>query len=58
MTKRCGKARYRDRVAALIALARIRNSPRPPRAKEPCRAYPCPQCKGWHLTSKPRRGNH
>jgi len=49
-----GKIRYRDRLAAQIALADTsrRHQPR----REEARAYPCPQCRGWHLTSKPPRG--
>jgi len=49
-TSGCGKVRYPDRVAALLALAKAgrRRSGR----REEARAYPCPKCKGWHLTSK------
>jgi hypothetical protein len=46
----CSKIRYRDRVAALLALASTaRNEQR--REKNERRAYRCPKCKGWHLTS-------
>ncbi len=48
----CSKIRYRDKVSALIALARTgRGGERRP--KDEKRAYECPACKGWHLTSGP-----
>lgn len=51
----CAKTRYETRIKALYALATIRaNSDRD---KCPCRAYPCPDCKGWHLTSLGGRGS-
>jgi hypothetical protein len=37
----------------MLALADIERRDRP-QAKE-CRWYPCPDGKGWHLTSQPRR---
>jgi hypothetical protein len=47
----CKKIRYRDRVAALLALASTgRRHER--RHKEEKRAYHCPACRGWHLTSR------
>lgn len=47
--KRCPtKRRYRDRLDALIALARIRRDGER-------RIYRCPLCRGWHLTSQERR---
>lgn len=46
----CRKHRYRDRIAALHALARIRNKDK--QGHDEARAYPCPACKGWHLTSR------
>lgn len=46
-----GKWRYRDRIAALLALAGIDNT-NPKRREQ--RAYRCPNCRGWHLTSKPK----
>lgn len=45
------KIRYRDRPTAEGRLRVIR-SLRPPGHSE-CRAYRCPDCKGWHLTSWP-----
>ncbi|MCU1356398.1 MAG: hypothetical protein JWM89_1816 [Acidimicrobiales bacterium] len=52
-TKRCpsGKTRFRDHEAATRALRRTESSNRMVR---PARAYECPRCKGWHLTSKAR----
>ena len=44
---RSGKAAYRDRVAALLALSRIPDGP--------TRAYRCQWCGAWHLTSQKRR---
>lgn len=44
-----GKVRHRDRLAALIALARRNHND-----KGEVRAYRCPDCAGWHLTSKKR----
>jgi hypothetical protein len=53
--KRCGeKRRYRDEVAAKLALSRIATFGEQ-RETMPTRAYPCPICRGWHLTSQPRR---
>jgi hypothetical protein len=50
----CSKIRYRDRVAALLALASTaRNEQR--REKNEKRAYRCDRCRGWHLTSQERR---
>lgn len=52
--RRCGcrKRRYPDEVSARLALATIR--PRHERRdKTEARAYRCPRCKGWHLTSRP-----
>lgn len=51
--ERCGKIRYHDRVAAMLALAKAQRSPS--RRRHESRAYHCPKCDGWHLTSK-RRG--
>jgi hypothetical protein len=49
-----GKVRYRDRVAALLAMASAHRSDGSRRAKIEKRAYPCPDCHGWHLTSRRR----
>jgi hypothetical protein len=50
-----GKARYsckKDAVTvAAGAMSRRKNRPKQ------LRAYACPHCSGWHLTSKPLRSN-
>ena len=52
-TWRTGHGQRRSRIDALLALASTgRNGQRRP--KEEKRAYRCPECKGWHLTSQPR----
>lgn len=50
-----GKVRYRDRLGALLALSKIGRKDSPRRPKSEGRAYQCPRCKGWHLTSTDRR---
>jgi hypothetical protein len=48
---KCSKVRYRDAIAAKLALLSTqRNQQR--RSKDERRAYRCPDCRGWHLTSK------
>lgn len=44
-----GKHRYRDNIAARLALAGIDRTA--PKRREK-RAYRCPRCRGWHLTSQ------
>ena len=39
--------------AELVGTTMARNNGRAQRQE--CRAYLCPICKGWHLTSKPER---
>lgn len=51
--RRCGKRGYRDNIAALMALADIRHDDSSRRVKQEVRAYHCPRCHRWHLTSKP-----
>ena len=48
---RTRKRKYADEVAARLALAEIRGPRAEVRAETPCRAYDCPFCGGWHLTS-------
>ncbi|MGK5557595.1 hypothetical protein ACSNOI_38905 [Actinomadura kijaniata] len=43
--------RFRDRIAATLALATIQRNDRPGRDKLEARVYRCPSCAGWHLTS-------
>lgn len=57
---RTGKTRFRDEAAARQALARTRKrvtfTARPDDGSHPAaRVYPCPFCRGWHLTSRPER---
>ncbi len=48
------KVRYPDRIAALFILSQTgaRHGRRP---KDEVRAYECPACSGWHLSSRPSR---
>lgn len=48
----CAKRRYRDKIAAKLALASIQADDSSARPKTERRAYRCPRCRGWHLTSK------
>jgi hypothetical protein len=48
------KVRYRDRLSAQIALADT--SRRHASKREEARVYSCSMCRGWHLTSAPKRG--
>ncbi|WP_433337038.1 hypothetical protein [Spirillospora sp. CA-294931] len=50
-----GKVRFKDRIAATLALATIQRQGRPDRDKMEARAYRCPDCAGWHLTSSRTR---
>ncbi|MGH6657681.1 MAG: hypothetical protein ACRDVE_21040 [Actinocrinis sp.] len=49
---RCGKTAYPDRAAAQYALIVLALSGEP-RDRMPVRAYECPACGDWHLTSRP-----
>lgn len=51
--KPCKKTRYSSEVFAMLDIARIRSKSN--RDKVPVRAYKCPECKYWHLTSKHSR---
>lgn len=48
--KFCKKVRYPSEAFAMLDIARIRNQST--RDKVPLRAYLCPMCNYWHLTSK------
>lgn len=50
MSCRSGKRRYGDRIAALLALANTTRSDS--QRRNEVRAYRCPECQGWHLSSK------
>lgn len=60
--RRCkDKTRWRSQELAEQALAhlKITQALTPGRvraAHPPIRTYPCPFCKGFHLTSQPRKG--
>lgn len=55
MTSCKQKVRYRDRIAALMALATLRHQDKAGHIET--RAYRCRYCRGWHLTSQePRTG--
>lgn len=48
-----GKARYKDRLSARMALAfASRKHADNNRPKTERRIYRCPACQGWHLTSR------
>ena len=49
---RTRKIRYSDRIAALLALSTAQTQDDPTRPKVEARAYKCPSCHGWHLTSR------
>lgn len=47
---RCSKVRYRDDIAAKLVLSRLVRQDKEGHTE--ARAYPCPKCRGWHLTSR------
>lgn len=49
-SKKCGKTRFRDEIAAKIAMSKIQV--KSTEIKVPTRAYRCHLCSGWHLTSQ------
>lgn len=53
-----GKKRYRDERTALFVLVscRARRILRHDGRRREQRAYRCPFCFGWHLTSAPEKG--
>jgi len=46
----CAKQRYKDQDTALRHLDMIQLCDGT--HQKPVRAYPCPQCRGWHRTSR------
>ena len=50
----CQKNPYPNQFVALRALEAIRGSGKD--GKQPVRAYPCQECRRWHLTSKKLTG--
>ncbi len=51
----CGKRYFRDRLSAELTLASIWRGGEDRGTSTPRRAYDCPTCSGWHLTSKAPR---
>lgn len=49
----CRKVRYRNELDARVALALMPDKVK----RREVRAYRCPDCKRWHLTSKPQPGS-
>lgn len=49
----CSKVRFRDELGAKIALSQIGVSDKTKRRER--RAYKCPKCRGWHLTSQAKK---
>jgi hypothetical protein len=45
-----GKRKFRDELAAKIRVGLFRS-----RRKHPVRAYRCPLCGSWHITSQSKR---
>lgn len=55
MTKcKTGKRRFNEETDAQEALKVIHKHPR---ERVPIRIYPCNECHGYHLTSRPKRFN-
>ena len=52
-----GKKRFRDKKSALQVLqhAQATAALHPDSRRRETRTYRCPDCNGWHLTSKPLR---
>lgn len=48
------KIRYKDKIAAMLALAKITQQDKAGRPATESRFYRCPHCRGYHLTSKRR----
>lgn len=46
----CKKRRFKNEATADAELERAKSKARPE-----CRAYRCPDCAGWHLSSKKRK---
>jgi len=53
ISESCGKRRFRSREAAEKALSRLTAIRDPGLARTEQRAYQCPDCVFWHLTSSP-----
>jgi formate dehydrogenase maturation protein FdhE len=53
---RCRKRKFRDEIAARLALASTRRQRHTHGEKEEASVYHCPICGSWHMTSQVRRG--
>ncbi len=51
----CTKAGFDTEAEAKVALMRAKLRPAPKTWKVPVRAYVCPDCSLWHLTSRAAR---
>lgn len=49
----CHKYRFRDEIAAQLAIAKSRMKNNKKRREE--RHYYCESCKAWHITSTPKK---
>lgn len=49
-TMKCNKRKYKDKIAAMFALASCRSARKGTRMER--RMYYCDKCEAWHLTSK------
>jgi hypothetical protein len=49
--RRCQKYRYRDEISAKLALSQLIRQDKEGHTER--RAYACPKCRGYHLTSMP-----
>lgn len=47
-----GKIRYRDELGAMIALSETNLGSQKKSKRSERKAYRCPKCRGWHLSSQ------
>ena len=50
MGRSCGKQRYADKKSAVTKINALKKARGRHGRPEWLRAYPCPDCGGWHLT--------
>lgn len=48
----CGKVKYKDKLAAMVALVRCKGKHNNAWKRQEKRVYYCNECKAWHLTKK------
>ena len=53
VSKTCGKIRYDDKIAAMLALAQCKHAKKGRRRET--RIYWCPICGGYHLTKQEKK---